>query len=403
MINMKKISILATIAYALCASSPQADAQNLDGVWSGSLPVGLRVVLNIDGRTVTMDSPDQGAKGIAATTKYISGDSLSIRIPQLMLSYTAGLHDNKLVGDFIQLGNKMPLTLTKKEYRRPQTPVPPFPYATEEVHIPGGADDVLLAGTLSIPEGATTATPVVVMVTGSGLQNRDEELFGHKPFAVIADYLARRGVASLRYDDRGFAGSTGNPDGTTDDNASDAASVMNWLKESGRFGKVGILGHSEGGQVAYILGSRGADFIVSIAGPAVQGEKISRYQIEVVLRKADAPEAQIDSLASEGLKKAYESTNKWIQHFLVYDPAEDMKKVHVPALLIFGEKDLQVPPSLNAGPAQSYIPDAIVKVYPDHNHTMQHAVTGQIDEYGEIEETFSPQVLEDITQFILSL
>lgn len=399
--GIKRIKLL--LGCVLAAVSINVCAQTLDGTWSGSLPVGLRLVLHINGSTVTMDSPDQGANGMATSTNYISCDTLSISIPQLMLNYTAKLTDGKLAGDFVQGGYNVRLILSKKEYRRPQTPVEPLPYTTEEVRVPGGADDVMLAGTLSLPKDADANTPVVVMVTGSGKQNRDEELFGHRPFAVIADYLARNGVASLRYDDRGFAGSTGSADVTTDDNAADAAAVMEWLKKSSRFGRVGILGHSEGGVVAYILGSRGADFIVSVSGPAVKGDKISHFQNVVALRKAGVPESAVDKMAMDNVRKAYESPSKWVQHFLSYDPAGDMKKVSVPAFLIYGEKDMQVPPSLNAGPAQFYIPAAKVKVYPGLNHLMQHSETGNIDEYAEIEETFSREVLEDIRKFISGL
>lgn len=446
---------LIIIMLALVLSTGALVAQNIAGDWSGQLVLGgnhtLKLVFHIsseEGPVVTMDSPDQGAYGIAAEVGFLSSDSIDVSIPQLGVNYAGHLHNGAIEGTFIQGMAKLPLKLTPGEQKlnRPQTPQPPFPYMTEEVRIPGSQKGVTLAGTLTVPADSFGITPVVVMVTGSGLQNRDEELFGHKPFAVIADYLARRGIASLRYDDRGFGESVGNGfDATTEDFAADANSVIEWLRRRGGFSSVGLLGHSEGGQIGYMLGARqdAPDFIISVAGPAVKGTSTVAYQNKVALLKsgrmrepdAEAFRAAIEKafeykLAHPGkvavddvlmlelypqnddspmtrqlagsLREmlAAEADNPWMMYFLAYDPAADLSALKVPALLIYGESDTQVPSSLNIPVARRYAPEAVIKSYPGLNHLMQHALTGFVEEYGTIGETISEEVLAEIASFI---
>ncbi|MDE6353258.1 MAG: alpha/beta hydrolase, partial [Muribaculaceae bacterium] len=335
-----------------------------------------------------------------------------------------------------------------KKSNRPQTPVPPFPYKTEEVVINNETGGASLAGTLTLPENTDNSTPIVIMVTGSGQQNRDEELFEHKPFVVIADYLARNGIASVRYDKRGVGKSTGDIlNATTADFANDAEAVMNWIRENKQFGKVGILGHSEGGLIAYMLGSKKdrSDFIVSIAGPSIQGKDIIAWQNKVALMKSGVPESEaekfrnaltkvfeyklqnptIDSIEDEKIEEFYpgyksssrsfnlamqlksvltaKANNYWMMFFLGYDPAKDLKSLKIPAFIIYGEKDRQVPPELNSDIAKQLVPNAKVVTYPGLNHLMQHAITGNVEEYKIIEETFAPDVLADITSFIKSV
>ncbi len=440
---------------ALFAAAFSLSAGDLTGSWSGQLKLptkhSLKLVFHInpDG-AVTMDSPDQGAHGIECMTVFLSDDSINIKNLKLRVNYAGHLEGDKIVGTFKQGMMKLPLTLHPGENKakRPQTPAPPFPYTTEEVSIPAPGDSIVLAATLTVPENASKRTPVVILVTGSGLQNRDEELFEHKPFAVIADYLARNGIASLRYDDRGFGQSSGDPTkATTADFAADAKAVADWISKQRRFGKVGIIGHSEGGMIAYILGAQkhGPDFIISIAGPSIKGTKTIAYQNKIALINSSIPEQQAedfesaiekvveykltaspqpedaDSLIAEfypqhdddivtrqlaaAIKTSLtaDSSNPWMDYFLAYDPASDIKSLKIPALIIYGEKDRQVPPSLNAAPARNYAPKATVKVYPGLNHLMQHAVTGDVDEYKTIEETISPEVLADIVDFIKSV
>lgn len=342
-----------------------------------------------------------------------------------------------------------PQTQTElKKSNRPQTPLPPFPYKTEEVVIKNEKGGSALAGTLTIPKNTDNSTPIVIMVSGSGQQNRDEEVFDHKPFAVIADYLARNGIASFRYDKRGVGKSTGDIlNATTADFANDAEAVINWIRENKQFGKVGILGHSEGGLIAYMLGAGNdtPDFIVSIAGPAVQGKEIIAWQNKVALMNSGFSEPDAEKFRN-ALTKVFEyklknpdstsinqelidefysdskinplnaklvaslksvltakANNHWMLFFLGYNPAKDLKLLKIPAFIIYGEKDQQVPPELNYDLATKLAPKAKVIIYPGLNHLMQHAITGRVEEYKIIEETFAPEVLDDITSFIKSV
>ncbi len=388
-----KVMLICAVA---CITSM---AQTLTGDWSGRLELGggrgLKLAVHISDSVITLDSPDQGAYGLECSTVFLGADSVNFSIPKLMMNYEGRIADGRLAGIFRQAGVKLPLDFERgvKKANRPQTPQPPYPYSQEEVKIGN------LAGTLTIPEGATGATPIAVLVSGSGLQNRDEELFEHKPFAVIADYLARRGIATLRYDDRGCGESTGDAsEATTVDFAADAESVVNWTKVTKRFGRIGIIGHSEGGQIAYML--NGPDFIVSIAGPTIKGLRILEYQNKMALIEAGIPETQAAIQAVDATQAvAANPPNKWIEYFVNYDPADDLRKVSVPALLIFGEKDRQVPAELNVGPARELIPAATIKVFPRLNHMMQHAQTGAVSEYAQIEETISEDVLAEIASF----
>ncbi|MCM1504979.1 MAG: lysophospholipase [Muribaculum sp.] len=428
----------------------------MSGDWHGRLDLGggrnLRLILHISesDSLVTMDSPDQNAYGLEGETVFLSEDSVNFRIGRLMMGYAGRVCGDTISGTFQQRGFKFPLSLVRgvEKLNRPQTPQPPFPYKTEEVRIANPTSGALLAGTLTVPENSSDATPAVVLVSGSGLQNRDEELFEHRPFAVIADYLARNGIASLRYDDRGFGESSGDASvATTEDFASDADAVLGWLRARCQFGKTGIVGHSEGGIIAYMLGTKsgGPDFIVSIAGPSVKGTKTIAYQNKVAVENSGVPGPQANdfaiavenvlefklsgqtrtSVSDEELAAFYpqyrdnaltrrlgeslravlvsDTGNIWMNYFLAYDPSADLSGLRVPALIVYGEKDSQVPPSLNLEAARKLAPKADVRCYPELNHLMQHAVTGHSSEYGSIEETISSDLLRDIRDFILAL
>ncbi len=424
-------------------------ARNLYGTWSGLLKVtpqhSLRLVLHISEDSVTLDSPDQNAFGIKGELKFISADSVAVEVNQLQMNYSGRRCGDSIVGQFRQGLFNVPLTMSRGATRlnRPQTPCPPFPYTTEEVTVK--TPDASLAGTLTIPQAATQETPVVILVSGSGLQNRDEEIFEHRPFAVIADYLAKNGIASLRYDDRGYGESKGDSkEATTADFAADAKAITEYLRKLNRFSKVGMIGHSEGGMIAYMLGSEPEilDFVVSVAGPSVTGAKINAFQNTVALRAAG-----IDSITAGDFGNALLKANRfrlsnpplrsvseallheiypqadqspvtrqlastisatlimpdidpWMEYFLKFDPAPYLNKLRVPAMIIYGEKDCQVPASLNYQPALLNAPEAEIHIYPELNHLMQHAKTGAVEEYREIEETFSEEVLSDIVTFI---
>ena len=252
-----------------------------------------------------MDSPDQGAKGIPIQVDRSSSGSISIKIPSIGASYQGLWLVKQIMGTFTQHGNSFPLTLVPGEPKRsrPQTPVAPFPYTTEDVSFANG--DTVLKGTLVLPEGCSRKTPVLVMVTGSGLQNRDEELFDHKPFAVIADAFARAGIATLRYDDRGFGESSGDIiNCTTEDLKNDALAGIRLLR--GRFDRIGVIGHSEGGTIALMLAAEGqADFIVSLSGAVISGAETLLWQNRIALAAAGLPAKTVDTYCSL-LESAFE-------------------------------------------------------------------------------------------------
>ena len=371
-----------------------------------SLTIVLHVNCNTQGEVkCTLDSPDQGVKGIAVETDYCSSDSISVSIASLALSFQGKLKGDEIVGTFIQ-GQSFPLILKRGEEKlnRPQNPVAPYPYKTEEVAFKNVADGATLVGTLSYPIGYKKGkTPVVLMVTGSGQENRDEEIFDHKPFLVIADYLARHGVATLRYDDRGFGKSTGGDveHATTLDFMRDAASGVDFLRTSKQFGKVGILGHSEGGSIAFMLGAKGkVDFVISMAGIGVKGDTVLTAQANKILELTGQ---SMRFSTHQYRMNAIIERSPWLNFFIDYDPSGDISKTLCPVMAINGSRDVQVIPSLNLMGIKAHLkPNSknIIKEYPSLNHLFQHCKTGNVLEYRMIEETISPEVLEDIVRFI---
>lgn len=292
----------------------------------------------------------------------------------------------------------------EEKLNRPQNPVAPYPYKTEEVAFKNVADGATLVGTLSYPIGYKKGqTPVVLMVTGSGQENRDEEIFDHKPFLVIADYLARHGVATLRYDDRGFGKSTGGDVGhaTTLDFMRDAASGVDFLRTSKQFGKVGILGHSEGGSIAFMLGAKGkVDFVISMAGVGVKGDTALTAQANKILELTGQ---SMRYSTHQYRMNAIIKRSPWLNFFIDYDPSADISKTLCPVMAINGSRDIQVISSLNLAGIKAHLkpnPKNIIKEYPSLNHLFQHCKTGNVSEYRMIEETISPEVLEDIVRFI---
>ena len=407
---MKKI----ILSFCLFLSWAGAFAQKpIEGDWMGKLNLGpqsLTIVLHVNCNAqgeveCILDSPDQGAKGIAVETDYCSSDSISVSLASLALSFQGKLKGDEIVGTFTQ-GLSFPLILKRGEEKlnRPQNPVAPYPYKTEEVAFKNVADGATLVGTLSYPIGYKKGqTPVVLMVTGSGQENRDEENFDHKPFLVIADYLARHGVATLRYDDRGFGKSTGGDVGhaTTLDFMRDAASGVDFLRTSKQFGKVGILGHSEGGSIAFMLGAKGKiDFVISMAGVGVKGDTALTAQTNKILELT----GQTMRFSTHQYRmNAIIKRSPWLNFFIDYDPSADISKTLCPVMAINGSRDIQVISSLNLAGIKAHLkpnPKNIIKEYPSLNHLFQHCKTGNVLEYRMIEETISPEVLEDIVRFI---
>ena len=407
---MKKI----ILSFCLLLSWAGAFAQKpIEGDWMGKLNLGpqsLTIVLHVNCNAqgeveCILDSPDQGAKGIAVETDYCSSDSISVSIASLALSFQGKLKGDEIVGTFTQ-GQPFPLTLKRGEEKlnRPQNPVAPYPYKTEEVAFKNVADGATLVGTLSYPVGYKKGkTPVVLMVTGSGQENRDEEIFDHKPFLVIADYLARHGVATLRYDDRGFGKSTGGDveHATTLDFMRDAASGVDFLRTSKQFGKVGILGHSEGGSIAFMLGAKGkVDFVISMAGIGVKGDTALTAQANKILELTGQ---SMRFSTHQYRMNAIIERSPWLNFFIDYDPSGDISKTLCPVMAINGSRDVQVIPLLNLMGIKVHLkPNSknIIKEYPSLNHLFQHCKTGNVLEYRMIEETISPEVLEDIVRFI---
>jgi len=331
------------------------------------------------------------------------------------------------------MGMSFPMTLTpgQEKLKRPQTPQGPFPYAQEEVSFSNGA--AVLKGTLVLPQGYTRKTPVLIMVTGSGLQNRDEEIYEHKPFAVIADALAKAGIASLRYDDRGIGGSTGDiVNCTTEDLKNDALAGIELLK--GRFDKVGVIGHSEGGTIAFMLASeKKADFVVSLAGMVVSGAETLLWQNRVALLAAGIPEATVNTYCKllgeafearvagktapsaqnsdlpDALKQNYSAAvmqlmTPYMKYFLALDVRPLLPGITCPVLALNGTKDTQVECSTNLDALRNGLPAGAQLVPVEGvNHLFQHCTTGASTEYRDIEETFAPEALSTMVQWVSAL
>jgi len=468
--KMRKITLFLTLLLLQAGVLfGQSVAGRFHGNWNGEIAVGSQKIrmefeiLEKDGAPVGKMSA-QGVKGIPMAVE-INGDSLQLQVKQLGLRIDGVLQGTEIRGTFFQNGftTAMVLKQGKVELKRPQTPKVPFPYKTEEVTFENRAEGAVLSGTLTFPVGYENMkqrkVPVVVMVTGSGTQNRDEEIFGHKPFAVIADWLARNGIASLRYDDRGAGKSTGEvATATTRNNANDARCGVEYIRSLKKFGKVGVLGHSEGGTIALMLaGEQVPDFIVSMAGVATSGLDCIVWQNLAQLEQQGVPEQMrndygralegiyterirlfkentADSTRSRGgaipqaqqfvqdmcskgnislpmgmllnLVKVASTASPWLDWFVGYSPEETVGKIKCPVMAINGEKDMQVPAQANLDLLRSLLPDSgknLIKGYPGKNHLFQNCSTGSVNEYESIEETISQDVLEDIAGWINSL
>lgn len=392
-------------------------AQQISGSWTGTLEVGgskLNIVFNFLKDTTgcdvcTMDSPDQSVKGIRTSLSYFSEDSLSLSVPVVGITYSGRLRNGVIQGVFEQNGMKFPLNLTMGHpvYKRPQTPQPPFPYVMEDVTFENITAHVTLAGTLTYPVGyqAGDRVPVALMVTGSGPQNRDSELYEHKTFLVIADFLARHGIATLRYDDRAVGKSTGHHQAANSrEVADDAQAGINILRLMGSFSKVGIVGHSEGANVAFMLGAQHLiDFAVCMAPIGLKGID-GLYEQG---RKIAEASGQTYPMTKEQLRDyLLKQQNSWFIYFLDYDPAEDVRRTTCPVFLLNGDRDMQVIASSSVPAIIQNLPKnekSSVKIYPGLNHLFQPCTTGLPTEYSTIEQTISPEVLQDMTNWILAL
>ena len=440
------------------------NAQDFTGPWNGILNIqgtSLKIVFDISksetGYTTTMDSPDQGAMDIPVTTTRIKDSQITLKLDDLGIAYTGTLSDGKIQGVFSQGGQDFPLVLDKNVHEqaplaRPQEPKPPYPYHSEEVSFENEKAGIRLAGTLTMPK-ETSGFPTVVLISGSGPQNRDEELMGHKPFLVLSDYLTRNGVAVLRYDDRGVGKSTGDfKTATSADFASDVQSAVTYLRGRREIdpNRIGLVGHSEGGLIAPMVaaGSPTVDFMVLMAGSGIRGDKLLLLQEELIERVLGTPEQEIKQMLEtngklfdaivnsnddtglkselrgilevereikvpDGMtKEAYvaaqvdQFTSPWVTYFLRYDPRNNLGKVKCPVLAINGSKDLQVPPKENLSAIKNALSEGgnnrvTIIEFPGLNHLFQESDTGSPMEYARIEQTMAPIVLEEITNWIL--
>lgn len=439
-------------------SGLMAAAQSLSGSWSGSIDVGaakLPLVFHISdsssGLKATMDSPAQGAKGIPVDSVSCKGMTVRMAIVKIGVTIEGMWRGDTMTTVFRQGGLELPLVLSRADesdgaVRRPQEPQPPYPYVCEEVSFPSAAEGIDMHGTLTIPEGEGPFA-AVVLVTGSGTQNRDEELMGHKPFKVIADFLTRRGIAVLRYDDREWGRSY---DGaTTADYASDALNAAAFLRRDPCIdpARVGIVGHSEGGTIAFMCAARcdSIAFVVSLAGMTIPGRECIVWQNEESLLRAGLPQQTVErycdvidsvfkrtaeagrELSAEEAAQAVEEAvtavgatdmpqairaelvksatgaTAWFRFFVGYDPSADISRVQCDVLAMNGTRDRQVDAEANLGVLErckELEGHLTVRRYEGLNHLFQHCGTGLPDEYYNIEETFSAEALADMADWI---
>lgn len=458
---MKRISS-ALLFLMLFLTSIHSQNVISSACWTGEINVGqskLRIIFNIAVQTdglqrSTMDVPAQGAKDIPVSILKNNIDSLSLTIPALRASYSGRkVSQTNIQGIFTQNGMALPLNLKlgkAEDIERQQTPKPPFPYVTEEVVFNNTAEGAELSGTLTYPVNygkmPKASVPVVLMVTGSGSQDRNEEIFGHKPFMVIADHLARNGIASLRYDDRGVGKSSGPLKGLTTENyLADAEAGISFLRGLKKFDKVGILGHSEGGTIAFMMGSKkGIDFLVSLAGSATAGidliidqnraimllQGVSAqiinhytralriiYQDRIKGKTVTDGAKYIDNLCKAeslnlpsnlktNLVKCITFGDEWMTWFLAYNPADAISRISCPVMALNGSLDMQVLSNENLSVIRQNLPSNnknYIKEYTSLNHLFQNCTPTTAMNYAAIEETISTEVLSDIAKWIKSV
>lgn len=458
---MKKIKLLSVLILFFNL----AQSQDIKGDWYGNLKISgteIPLIFHIDSSassySSTLDSPKQGAFGLQAVETTFEDPALRITIPSAGITYE-GLYDSKnqlFKGIFRQGGLELPLDLTKSNEEniingsekslRPQEPEAPLPYRSEDINYKNSRDNIELSGTLTLPKGPGPY-PAVVLISGSGPQDRNSEIVGHKPFLVIADHLTRKSIAVLRYDERGVKESQGDYwKATSKDLATDVQAAINYLTSRKEIdqNKIGLIGHSEGGLIAPIVAedSKEVDFIILLAGQGLPGDKNLLLQKRVleersgedvstvkqgqkifseaytIIRKLEGEELELE------LKKYFEQqltdqlnenqiqtlvqqlTTPLMKFYLRYDPAPVLQKTSIPVLALFGENDFQVPPKENSEIViesfeKAENSDVKVIVFEKLNHLFQESTTGLPNEYAEIEQTISPEVLETISSWIL--
>ena len=440
--------VLAGFAFAQTPEDVAGEWRGTIEVPGSSLEIGVTFEVQPGGLTGTIDIPAQGAQDLPLEGVRLEGEQLTFAIQGVpgAPTFSGPVSGDTIEGEFRQSGQTLPFSLERgtRELARPQEPTPPYPYREEEVMYTN--DSVTLAGTLTLPEGAGPFV-AVLLITGSGAQDRDETVAEHKPFLVIADRLTRAGYAVLRVDDRGVGGSTGNlAQATYDDLAADVLAGVAFLKGRSEIdpGRIGLFGHSEGGYLAPLAASRSEDvaFVILMAGPAVPGREALLLQNRLIYEGAGATEETVDAQLAYlrrliGLleRRDYEAAGELIRErieedyaalpeaqrpsaaeqealveaqvagtatpnfrsFVLYNPRPALASLRIPVLAFYGGKDIQVDaeqsaPALRAALAEN--PDATVRVFENLNHLMQPAETGALAEYAQIETTLAPRVLD---------
>jgi pimeloyl-ACP methyl ester carboxylesterase len=434
----------------------------VEGLWQGAAEthgMRLRFQLHISHDTegsliAALDSLDQGVTGLPANHVTLKDPIFHFEIPSVAGVYEGTVNGakNAMTGKWSQTSaDNLPLDFKRSdqtlELRRPQTPARPFPYAEEEVTFGGGSKGIALAGTLTLPKGEGPF-PAALLIAGSGPQDRDQSLANHRPFLLIADALTRKGIAVLRYDKRGVGKSTGNPDtATTMDLAADSQAALAFLKSRKEIdgSRIGLIGHSEGAIIAPYLGghSKEVKWLVLLAAPATTGERTLLNQSELIGRAGGLSDEQLepslafDQAAYALVRKEKDSNalaeklvalvkesgldaalppatletqlrmlaSPWFRFFLDYDPLPNLKTMSCPVLALYGQKDLQVSAKANLPLLQKALHDAMnthaeTRELPELNHLFQHAYTGTPAEYAAIEETFSPEALTLIVDWV---
>jgi uncharacterized protein len=434
---------------------------HVEGIWQGALEsTGMRLRLQLhvshDDKkelVAALDSPDQGVNGLPAINVTQKEASFHFEIPLVHATYDGTLNaaHNLLTGTWKQPSGPKKLDFRRSDsllaLRRPQEPVKPYPYQEEETTFSNAKENVTLAATLTLPSGAGPF-PAAILICGSGPNDRDESIVGHRPFLVLADHLTRKGFAVLRYDKRGIGKSTGSfEEATTESFAADTEAAIAYLKTRKEIApkKIGLIGHSEGGEIAPMIAARSGDvaWVVLLAGPGVKGQDIVLRQSELMERAAGVDELQIqksltfdlhvyalvreerdpavletkinDLVKSSGMvdymppasvqAQIRTVTSPWFRFFLDYDPVPALQNTKCPVLALNGEKDLQVPAKDNLAAVKKALSDGgntdfeTVEL-PGLNHLFQHCQTGSPTEYGAIEETISTGALDRITEWL---
>ncbi|GAB3654334.1 alpha/beta fold hydrolase [Echinicola sediminis] len=467
---MRGLKLMIILLMVGLCNVAEAQVGSLSGSWKGELKVmaqTLPLIFHFNpadgGWEGSMDSPAQGAKGIQMNKVLFANSKVELGIEQYLISYQGELKNDTIKGVFTQGQMDFPLILIKMVEEelsvkpKPQEPQEPYGYEVMQTSFSNLKSGISLKGTLTKPKG-NGPFPAVVLVNGSGQQNRDAEIFGHKPFLVLADYLTQNGIAVLRYDERGVGASEGEFESATSfDFKQDASVAIEHLRKFPFVNqlKIGVIGHSEGGMIAWIMGAedRGLNFIISLAGPVVPIPDLMMQQTQDVLRSNGASEELVaeqqkinqliytvfnetedfdqleenlsmalkrywfneygaDSVNNDQLQRLEEAYSKlitpWYHTFMRFDPKPYIQRTTIPALALFAENDVQVNGPVNREALEDIIQEEgqeniRLKVYPGLNHLFQQSETGGISEYALLEETFSEEVMQEMVEWINSL